>query len=37
MNLEKASTLGFYDSNELYGPQLLETVGCLIITVEHFS
>ena len=23
--------------NELHGPQLLETAGCLVITIEHFS
>ena len=34
---EMVSTLGFYDINELHRPQLLETAGCLVITIEHFS
>ena len=37
MKLEIFSTLGFYDINELLGPQLLETAECLIITIEQFS
>ena len=36
MNMEMASAQGSYCENELYA-QLLETVGCLIMTIEHFS
>ena len=37
MNMEKASTQCSYYKNELHGPQLLDTAGCLIITIEYFS
>ena len=37
MNMEMANTQDFYYKNELHGSQLLETAGCLIVTIEHFS
>ena len=33
MNMEMASTQGSYYRDELYGSQLLETAGCLIMTI----
>ena len=38
MNMEMASTQGsYYKKTSCMGPQWLETAGCLIMTIEHFS
>ena len=37
MNMEMASTQGSYYEMSCMGPQLLETAGCLNISIEHLS